>query len=268
MSDLRSELPHETASGGIVRDAKIEELLLVGLDHYFAGQYEQAIHVWTRVLFLDRGHARARAYIERARNAIAERQRESEELLQAGIAAFERGDADTARQLLETCVERGGPSDVALAVLTRINRREPVGTDHAGEARIAPSRTPAAGVSAARAAAPWRMASLVAAATLVAGIGAIAIARGWLQWLTVPPRSAGAAVLTPRPEALRVPRAAEGALARARALYDRGHLHDALAALDEIDRADPLKPDADRLKADIQRALIETATLAPTRSLK
>ena len=37
--------------------------------------YEQAIHVWTRVLFLDRGHARARAYIERARSALAERQR-------------------------------------------------------------------------------------------------------------------------------------------------------------------------------------------------
>src|SRR4051794_13103734 len=73
---------------------KIEELLLAGLDHYFASRYEQAINVWTRALFFDRGHARAHAYIERARSALAERQRESEELLQNGLAAFGRGDAD------------------------------------------------------------------------------------------------------------------------------------------------------------------------------
>src|SRR4051812_23821214 len=55
------------------REAKIEQLLLAGLDHYFAGHYDQAINVWTRALFLDRSHARARAYIERARSAQAER---------------------------------------------------------------------------------------------------------------------------------------------------------------------------------------------------
>src|SRR3954470_25033140 len=74
------------------RDGKIEQLLLVGLDHYFAAQYDQAINIWTRALFLDRSHPRARAYIERARTALAERQRESEELLHTGVAAFERGD--------------------------------------------------------------------------------------------------------------------------------------------------------------------------------
>ena len=47
------------------RDARIEELLVTGLDHYFSEQHELAINVWTRVLFIDRGHARARAYIER-----------------------------------------------------------------------------------------------------------------------------------------------------------------------------------------------------------
>ena len=67
------------------RTAKIEQLLLVGLDHYFAAQYDHAINVWTRALFLDRSHPRARAYIERARSALAERQRESEELLQNGV---------------------------------------------------------------------------------------------------------------------------------------------------------------------------------------
>src|SRR5215213_4195110 len=104
------------------RDTKIEQLLLVSLDHYFAGRYELAINVWTRALFLDRSHARARAYIERARSALAEGQRESEELLHDGVAAFHRGDAEEARRLLQTAIDRGAPAEDALALLERINR--------------------------------------------------------------------------------------------------------------------------------------------------
>src|SRR5699024_671984 len=106
------------------RDAKIEQLLLAGLDHYFAGHYEHAINVWTRALFLDRSHARARAYIERARSALAEKQRQSEELLHSGVAAFERGEGDEARRLIEQAMVQGAPSDEALAVLDRLNRLE------------------------------------------------------------------------------------------------------------------------------------------------
>src|SRR6516225_9389185 len=122
---FRSETAHaENAASAADRDAKIEELLLTGLDHYFAAQYQQAINVWTRALFLDRSHARARAYIERARSALAERQRQSEELLQSGVAAFERGEGDQARRLIEQAMVQGAPSDEALAVLDRLNRLE------------------------------------------------------------------------------------------------------------------------------------------------
>src|SRR3954468_12596526 len=114
---------HDTAPA-LDRDAKIEQLLLLGLDHYFAARYELAINVWTRALFLDRAHPRARAYIERARSALAERQRESEELLQNGVAAFHRGDALEARRLLHAAIEGGAPSEEALAVLERLNRFE------------------------------------------------------------------------------------------------------------------------------------------------
>ena len=126
MSDpLRTDGSRATDAGSDAdRDAKIEQLLLVGLDHYFAADYEHAINVWTRALFLDRSHARARAYIERARSALAERQRESEELLQNGVAAFSRGDGDEARRLLQAAIDSGAPSDEALAVLDRLNRLE------------------------------------------------------------------------------------------------------------------------------------------------
>src|SRR5690606_15679799 len=64
-------------------DDRAEALLVAGLDHYFEGRYEEAIHLWTRLLFIDRGHARARAYINRARSALAERQRRADELMHA-----------------------------------------------------------------------------------------------------------------------------------------------------------------------------------------
>src|SRR3954467_3242731 len=100
MSDpLRTDGSRATDAGSASdRDAKIEQLLLAGLDHYFAAHYELAINVWTRALFFDRSHARARAYIERARSAPAERQRQSEEMLQNGTAAFRRGDSGEARR--------------------------------------------------------------------------------------------------------------------------------------------------------------------------
>src|SRR6187431_2003484 len=127
MSDpLRTDASRAVAAASEAdRDAKIEQLLLAGLDHYFAAQYDFAISVWTRVLFLDRSHARARAYIERARSAIAERQREGEELLQTGAAAFKRGDADDARRLLTSAAERGARPEEAMALLERLERLAP-----------------------------------------------------------------------------------------------------------------------------------------------
>src|SRR5216110_2917396 len=123
------------------RDAKIEQLLLVGLDHYFTGQYDHAINVWTRALFLDRNHTRARAYIERARSALAERQRQSEELLHHGVDAFHRGEGDEARRLLQAAIDGGAPSDEAFAVLDRLNRFEsPSGASATGSPLAAPRR--------------------------------------------------------------------------------------------------------------------------------
>src|SRR5262245_23153081 len=104
------------------RDAKIEQLLLAGLDHYFSGRYEQAIDVWTRTLFFDRSHARARAYIDRARTALAERQRQTEELLQRGAAALDSGNGDEARRLLHQAVEIGAHAHDVHPLLERLDR--------------------------------------------------------------------------------------------------------------------------------------------------
>src|SRR5215212_1886063 len=180
MSDpLRTDgsRPHDAESGSD-RDAKIEQLLLVGLDHYFAGRYELAINVWTRALFLDRSHARARAYIDRARSALAERQRESEELLQNGLAAFQRGEGGEARRLLQAAIDGGAPSDEALAVLGRLNRLQmPLAAEPELPARV-PATRRRLGFDRAVVASSSGFRIVVAALVLVAGAAGYAIATG------------------------------------------------------------------------------------------
>src|SRR4051812_8923323 len=126
------------------RAARIEALLVSGLDHYFAAEYEQAINIWTRVIFLDRDHNRARAYIDRARKAIAERQRESEELLHRGLDAYKAGEVDRARDLLTRAVDQGAPSDQALVLLGRMEQLEGTGFDLPLQRKRVPARRVAA----------------------------------------------------------------------------------------------------------------------------
>ena len=242
------------------RDAKIEQLLLAGLDHYFAAQYDHAISVWTRVLFLDRSHARARAYIERARSALAERQRESEELLQNGVAAFERGDGGEARRLVQAAMEGGAPTDEALAVLDRLDRLEtsPATEPPSPSARARTGATPAAAGSVAN----WSALSIAGLFVFVlAASGAYSAAvwgplewRAMLPWQAAPARVVGAT--TAREPALPLPRRGELALTRARAFVATGHFRDALTTLDLVRQTDPEKAEADRLRGEIQLQLI------------
>jgi hypothetical protein len=73
--------------------------------------------------------------------------------------------------------------------------------------------------------------------------------------------SVGAAA-TAAPEALPLPRTATMAIARARGLFAAGRLKDALAQLDRIPGGDPSVAEAEQLRADIQRRLLEAAGLA------
>ncbi|RPI51717.1 MAG: hypothetical protein EHM55_18270 [Acidobacteria bacterium] len=244
------------------RDAKIESLLIGGLDHYFAADYAQAIDVWTRALFLDRNHARARAYIERARSAMAEEQRESEELLHNGVAAFERGEIEAARQMLNAAVQRGGAHDVALAFLTRIDRIN-AATPAAPATAAAPSRLPFRPRidSTARSGSRWPGAILTVLLITAAGVAVAS----WEELRAVMPALTTGAEdgLVPvklDQEPLVLPRSSETALERARSLFASGRLYDALRAIDLVRPTDPLHADADRLKAAIQRELLAYQT--------
>ena len=56
-----------------------------------------------------------------------------------------------------------------------------------------------------------------------------------------------------------IPSASDVSIARAQAQYDRGHLHEALVALEAIGPGDPLSAEADQLKATIQAKLLAAA---------
>ncbi len=243
------------------RDARIEQLLLSGLDQYFAGSYQQAINIWTRVVFLERGHSRARAYIERARSALAEQQRECEELVHTGIDAYNAGDVTTARDLLTRAVEQGGPSDTALLFLDRLNRASGATTLDAQEGSLSARTLHATGITPqARRASGW-LPTIVMSGAVAAGVltGTLSL----VSWFTEAAVSPAAAPERTAVEPLPVVRSSEIIIARARSLYSDGHLRDALRALERIDSADPMRPDADRLRAEVQRALLTAATGSP-----
>jgi hypothetical protein len=261
MSDPQPSVPRPSEGAGD-DDVRIEQLLVSGLDHYFAGEFDAAINLWTRVLFLDRTHDRARAYIDRARSALAEEQRQTEALVHQGLDAFDRGDVDRARSLLSRALDRGAPQEVPLGVLGRIDRldvtptslqtpapRRARGSDvRRGGADPAPSR---------RAGRIWWLAGAT-------GLAALAAA-GFLAWTPelVPARFP---VATPRQVVIPLdsppvtpPTTTEVYLTRGRHLFETGRLRDALAELDRVPAGDPLRSEADRLRGSIQRELLALA---------
>jgi hypothetical protein len=269
MDPLRSDMRPAEALSGPERDARIEQLLLAGLDEYFAHRYGHAIDLWTRVLFFDRQHDRARAYIERARRAQAERQRESEAALHEAIEAFRAGDVARARELITHALDRGASPDEAHGMLERIERLGIAQTSPKLRRRMTlPSVTWSSSTTAdaetihARRVRGWSAAVLLATAAVgvlvVAAWGVTAPEPG--AWsIFAPPAAVSAIPWTPEP--LPVAQASEFELSRARALVARGRVHDALSVLDRIPVGDSLRPDADRLRAAVQQQLLSLAAM-------
>ena len=266
MADPQSSLPPQAdAPGAAGEDARIEHLLVTGLDHYFAGEFETAINLWTRVLFLDRHHDRARAYIERARSAQAERQRQTEALVHQGLDAFDRGQVDQARALLSDALDRGASHDLALGVLGRIDRLDVVGPLSPGpprESRLRRLATSGAARPAhvARPGSPVRFWGLTLGALIVTGaIGWWAWTADSLQAVWASPATVRVATLPEAEDSLPRPSAAETYLRRGETLFESGRLRDAITELERVPTGDPLRLKADDMRARIQRELLALA---------
>ncbi len=242
------------ALSDVERDARVEQLLVSGLDEYFAGRLDQAINVWTRVLFLDRANDRARAYIDRARRAQAERQRETEALMHEGLQAFDEGDVERARQLLTTAADRGAPHEQTLPVLHRIGLLDLAGASPVAASGAADRRRHA-GIVDGRAASPRRIGPVLVMAAAIA-VAALVLSRTDVATDPGTPVAAFEAAASPLP----VPAASEAYVARADAFFQAGKLPDALAALDRVGPGDAQFREAQALRARVQRALLSATT--------
>jgi hypothetical protein len=101
---------------------------------------------------------------------------------------------------------------------------------------------------------------------VAAGVGvyALVVRRGldWRSAFDLPGGPVGVAAPPPARELmLPLPRRGEMALGRARSLAASGRLREALAVLETVRPADPQKPEAERLRGDIQHQLLGLATL-------
>src|SRR6185369_8509761 len=235
------------AASGAERDAKIEQLLLAGLDHYFAAQYDQAVNIWTRALFFDRNHPRARAYIERARGAQAERQRESEELLHNGAIAYRRGDGREARRLLQAALEAGAPFEDTFPMLERLNQLDTAAAAPAISRARQPQPSPGAATEPRRSQTFWSFAaglSLIA----IAAAAIYAVTSSRVEWTALSSlagaRTAPSPAPTLREATLGVPTNGEMALTSAKQLLSKRDLHGAMAALGRVRSTDPQKAEA------------------------
>ena len=269
MADLLpSGLPHPEVIDSADREARIEHLLVTGLDHYFTGEFESAINLWTRVLFLDRSHDRARAYIVRARTAQAEQQRTTEALVHEGLEAFSRGDVERARALLRDALDRGASHDLALGVLGRIDRLDVGHSMSVGPITMPPPRRVvpvAAAIDESRF--THRRSHPLVWAAIATAVAACAVGAWWFSvgggglpdwaWTRATPERGVVAPVVVNP--LPIPAPTETYVNRSRALFADGKLRDALRQLDRVPIGDTLRPEAERLRGQIQRSLLDLA---------
>jgi tetratricopeptide (TPR) repeat protein len=258
MTDLKRHDASSADATGTGQDSRVEDLLVKGLDRYFLGHYEDAIHLWTRVLFLDRSHTSARAYIDRARGAIVERQRRAEESLQNVTELLDQGRSAEARTQLQQATDILGEDERTAALRLRLERLERA---YGGAPRIRAVPAPpvvrwGSWVSDRLTMRTWLAAAVLVVATVVL------TSSGVRARLGVGPESIVAApTLSPGP--VPVIGRAEVALVRARALYARGRLAEALDVLDRVEFEQITREESDRLRVDIQRLLLATASRSP-----
>ena len=192
------------------------------------------------MLFLDRTHPRARAYIDRARTALAERQRHSDELLHASQALLDQGRTGDARELLREAMRATGDDDRSAALRMRLDRAERIGVPAAAPAAAADSWLDSR----------WLWWSLVGATALVSVWLVGRLVFSWQPTGQAEPPAVVARSGVP------VLNRSDAALVRARTLYARGRLAEALRALDRVAIDSELRPEADQLRVEIQRLLL------------
>jgi len=256
--------------------AKIRDLLRRGQELAEAGRYHPAINVWTRILFLDRGNRVARECIERAKRAVAEREREFDAKVQEASRLLEGGDRRGARQLVASVLDRDRRHPEArslwekLEILEDRGPRKEMGPSSLslGERVFSGSRGRARAASAARQAgrivqparvSAVKMAAFLFCALCLFGAGALYLHLNWGFLIREGPfasaRDVGPGAIDPI-EIPPLPFPAELHYYSGHRLFAKGRYREALAELGRVDRQSPAFEAARSLTLRIEERLL------------
>ena len=268
---------------------KIDQYLSDGDRAFTAGDYQQAIDLWSRIFLIDVTNDDASGRIEKAKAKRREIDQKVETILATGMGALERGDAERARtefaealridpnnvaaqeqmERLTSGVTEGGAAAYEQPYIAPSPSPGPGGLDDdffddpatSLDSRTPPDPTVAATVpetaaekkrSPAAAAKKEKVAATKRspAGALIAAIVLLALAAGgWYYW----------SHFMNEPEA--DPAASEGVFTRASTLSGRGKFDEAIAVLQDIKPGDPQHDRALVMIADLQQKKTKSAQL-------
>ena len=272
-----AEFDFATASVATTDDdqKKIEQYLADGDRAFDAGEYSQAIDLWSRIFLIDVTNDQASDRIERAKAKRRELEQKAETVLAGGIEAFERGDTAKAHEQLTEVLRLDPRNTQAQEYLDRLSETVAPAPSHglappsdekfdlfddelpAGVERplvppdpiAAPAAAPApaAAKSGKQKAAP---APRPAAAARKRPVGLIAIlavlvlgAGGWYAWSR----------FNSEPEVQEDTGAGAALMGRASVLAGKGDYDRAIALLRDIKPGDPQHEKALMMIADLQQ---------------
>lgn len=254
------------------------------------GMYEQAIHLWTRILFLERGHARAKRAIERAKRALSERQRELDEELATATRLLDEGKVEAASAKVKHVLLIDPRISEAHQLAERIEakqRRPDSNRPLIPDNRVRDEGQLSAGTRGLRlrvsgpvepkgsrgaSATPLKMAGFVLGVILVFAAGALYLHLNW-ESIVGDDALVGGAALAPAGgglgasrETLEVPTASALHYYNGARLYAKGRYREALAELSRVRRSEPEAELARSLILRIEERLLREVVEAPESS--
>lgn len=239
---------------------KIAAYLSEGDAAFEAGNWTQAIDIWSRIFLIDVTNDEASSRIEKAREKKKEEEARTDEILNAGIAAFDRGDYVTARQSFEEVLAEEPDSFKAQEYLDKLDAHAatsgaaaippppPVsgdmyeGPDLSDGDSLEPSPGRRSAGSGARPVAPAKPEKGSKALLIGVVIVAVIAVGGWLVWSMM----SGGEVRESEVSST----ISQGKLNRAEMLAAQGSFDDAIELLSSIQSGDPFRDQAMEMIAE------------------
>lgn len=256
---------------------KIQQYLSDGDRAFDAGDFQQAIDLWSRIFLIDVTNEQASERIERAKLKRRDAEGKVESIIAAGVAAFEKKDRDTAREkfaealrvdpgnitaqdymdrLSDTVAEGGAGAFEAPFVAPSPTTNDDLFSDDIGAGfetpaipePAAPKAKAAAKAPAAKAPVAGKKSSTLPLVATIVGVIVLAVG-GWFAW----------SKFMHKPDFN--PAETQAIIAQAESLKQKGKFDQAISLLQDIKPDDPMHEKANLMIADLQHRKAQAAEM-------